>query len=238
MLRVENIVVCYGRAEAVRGVSFTAELGGITTLIGANGAGKTTCLKAISGLVPLTSGEIWFEGERIDGRTPEEIAGLGVAHVPEGRRIFPYMSVYDNLMTGAFLRKDKDGIEEDLEKVMEYFPALRSKLKQMARSLSGGEQQMLAFGRAFLLKPKLFILDEPSLGLAPLLVEAMGRYIKQFAEDGYSIILVEQNANMALSIAQRAYVLESGEVVLEGNAEDLKVDEHVRKFYLLVNYED
>lgn len=234
MLRVENIVVRYGRAEAVRGVSFTAELGGITTLIGANGAGKTTCLKAISGLVPLTSGEIWFEGERIDGRAPEEIAGLGVAHVPEGRRIFPYMSVYDNLMTGAFLRKDKDGIEEDLEKVMEYFPALRSRLKQMARSLSGGEQQMLAFGRAFLLKPKLFILDEPSLGLAPLLVEAMGQYIKKFAEDGYSIILVEQNANMALSIAQRAYVLETGKVALEGNAEDLKVDEHVRKFYLAV----
>ena len=234
MLKVENIVVRYGRAEAVRGVSFTAESGGITTLIGANGAGKTTCLRAISGLVPLTSGEIWFEGERIDGRAPEEIARLGIAHVPEGRRIFPYMSVYDNLMTGAFSRKDKAGIQEDLEKVMEYFPVLRSKLKQMARSLSGGEQQMLAFGRAFLLKPKLFVLDEPSLGLAPLLVEAMGRYIKQFAEDGYSIVLVEQNATMALSVAQRAYVLEIGKVALEGNAEDLKVDEHVRKFYLAV----
>ena len=234
MLKVENIVVCYGRAEAVRGVSFTAESGGITTLIGANGAGKTTCLNAISGLVPLTSGEIWFEGERIDGRAPEEIARLGIAHVPEGRRIFPYMSVYDNLMTGAFSRKDKAGIQEDLEKVMEYFPVLRSKLKQMARSLSGGEQQMLAFGRAFLLKPKLFVLDEPSLGLAPLLVEAMGRYIKQFAEDGYSIVLVEQNATLALSVAQRAYVLEIGKVALEGNAEDLKVDEHVRKFYLAV----
>ena len=234
MLKVEDIVVRYGRAEAVRGVSFTAESGGITTLIGANGAGKTTCLRAISGLVPLTSGEIWFEGERIDGRAPEEIARLGIAHVPEGRRIFPYMSVYDNLMTGAFSRKDKAGIQEDLEKVMEYFPVLRSKLKQMARSLSGGEQQMLAFGRAFLLKPKLFVLDEPSLGLAPLLVEAMGRYIKQFAEDGYSIVLVEQNATMALSVAQRAYVLEIGKVALEGNAEDLKVDEHVRKFYLAV----
>ena len=234
MLKVEDIVVRYGRAEAVRGVSFTAESGGITTLIGANGAGKTTCLRAISGLVPLTSGEIWFEGERIDGRAPEEIARLGIAHVPEGRRIFPYMSVYDNLMTGAFSRKDKAGIQEDLEKVMEYFPVLRSKLKQMARSLSGGEQQMLAFGRAFLLKPKLFVLDEPSLGLAPLLVEAMGRYIKQFAEDGYSIVLVEQNATLALSVAQRAYVLEIGKVALEGNAEDLKVDEHVRKFYLAV----
>ena len=234
MLKVDNIVVHYGRAEAVRGVSFTAESAKITTLIGANGAGKSTCLKAISGLVPLTSGEIWFEGERINGRTPEKIAKLGIAHVPEGRRLFPFMSVYDNLMTGAYLRKDSAGIKEDMEKVFEYFPALRSKLRQMARSLSGGEQQMLAFGRAFLSKPKLLILDEPSLGLAPLLVEAMGQHIKQFAEDGYSVILVEQNANMALSIAHRAYVLEVGRVALEGSAEDLKVDEHVRKFYLAV----
>jgi branched-chain amino acid transport system ATP-binding protein len=234
MLKVDNIVVHYGRAEAVRGVSFTAESAKITTLIGANGAGKSTCLKAISGLVPLTSGEIWFEGERINGRTPEKIAKLGIAHVPEGRRLFPFMSVYDNLMTGAYLRKDSAGIKEDMEKVFEYFPALRSKLRQMARSLSGGEQQMLAFGRAFLSKPKLLILDEPSLGLAPLLVEAMGQHIKQFAEDGYSVILVEQNANMALSIAHRAYVLEVGRVALEGSAEDLRVDEHVRKFYLAV----
>jgi len=234
MLKVDNIVVHYGRAEAVRGVSFTAESAKITTLIGANGAGKSTCLKAISGLVPLTSGEIWFEGERINGRTPEKIAKLGIAHVPEGRRLFPFMSVYDNLMTGAYLRKDSAGIKEDMEKVFEYFPAIRSKLRQMARSLSGGEQQMLAFGRAFLSKPKLLILDEPSLGLAPLLVEAMGQHIKQFAEDGYSVILVEQNANMALSIAHRAYVLEVGRVALEGSAEDLKVDEHVRKFYLAV----
>jgi len=234
MLKVDNIVVHYGRAEAVRGVSFTAESAKITTLIGANGAGKSTCLKAISGLVPLTSGEIWFEGERINGRTPEKIAKLGIAHVPEGRRLFPFMSVYDNLMTGAYLRKDSAGIKEDMEKVFEYFPTIRSKLRQMARSLSGGEQQMLAFGRAFLSKPKLLILDEPSLGLAPLLVEAMGQHIKQFAEDGYSVILVEQNANMALSIAHRAYVLEVGRVALEGSAEDLKVDEHVRKFYLAV----
>jgi len=234
MLKVDNIVVHYGRAEAVRGVSFTAESARITTLIGANGAGKSTCLKAISGLVPLTSGEIWFEGERINGRTPEKIAKLGIAHVPEGRRLFPFMSVYDNLMTGAYLRKDSAGIKEDMEKVFEYFPTIRSKLRQMARSLSGGEQQMLAFGRAFLSKPKLLILDEPSLGLAPLLVEAMGQHIKQFAEDGYSVILVEQNANMALSIAHRAYVLEVGRVALEGSAEDLKVDEHVRKFYLAV----
>jgi len=234
MLKVHDIVVHYGRAEAVRGVSFSAEVAKITTLIGANGAGKSTCLKAISGLVPLTSGEIWFGDKRIDGKTPAEIAKLGIAHVPEGRRLFPFMSVYDNLMTGAYLRKDGAEIKKDMEKVFEYFPVLRSKLKQMARSLSGGEQQMLAFGRAFLSKPKLLILDEPSLGLAPLMVEAMGQHVKHFAEDGYSVILVEQNANLALSIAHRAYVLEVGKVALEGSAEDLKVDEHVKKFYLAV----
>ena len=232
MLKVNNIVVHYGKAAAISGVSFTVESAGITTLIGANGAGKSTCLRAISGLVRLTSGEIWFEGERIDGRAPEDIAKLGIAHVPEGRRLFPFMSVYDNLMTGAYLRKDRDGIKEDLERVLEYFPVLRDRLRQPARNLSGGEQQMLAFGRAFLLKPKLFLLDEPSLGLAPLLVEAMGQHIKQIAEDGYSVILVEQNASVALSLAKRAYVLETGRVALEGDAKVLEVDEHVKKFYL------
>ncbi len=232
MLKVNNIVVHYGGVTAIGGVSFTAESADITTLIGANGAGKSTCLKAISGLVPLTSGEIWFEDERIDGKAPEEIVKLGIAHVPEGRRLFPFMSVYDNLMTGAYLRKDRARIKEDLERVFEYFPVLHDRLKQPARNLSGGEQQMLAFGRAFLAKPKLLILDEPSLGLAPLLVEAMGQHIKQLAEAGYSIVLVEQNASMALSLAQRAYVLENGRVVLEGNAREMEVDEHVKKFYL------
>jgi len=232
MLRVKNIVVHYGGVEALRGVSFEAEMGSISTLIGANGAGKSTCLRAISGLVPLTSGEIWFEDKRIDGMAPEEIAKLGVAHVPERRRLFPLMSVYDNLMTGAFLRKDQEGIQRDLEKVFQYFPILRSRRKQQASSLSGGEQQMLAFGRALMLNPRVLILDEPSLGLAPLLVKEMGDHIKQIAEDGYTVILIEQNAHLALSLAKKAYILEVGRIALEGNAKDLEVDKHVKRFYL------
>lgn len=232
MLRVKNIVVHYGAVEALKGVSIEAEMGSISTLIGANGAGKSTCLRAISGLVPLTSGEIWFEDKRIDGMAPEEIVKLGVAHVPEGRRLFPLMSVYSNLMTGAFLRKDKEGIQRDLEKVFQYFPILRGRQKQQANSLSGGEQQMVAFGRALMAKPRVLILDEPSLGLAPLIVKEMGDHIKQMAEDGYTVILVEQNAHLALSLAKNAYVLEVGRVVLEGDAKEIEVDEHVKKFYL------
>lgn len=232
MLRVKNVVVHYGAVEALKGVSIEAEMGSISTLIGANGAGKSTCLRAISGLVPLTSGEIWLEGMRIDGMAPEEIVKLGVAHVPEGRRLFPLMSVYGNLMTGAFLRKDKEGIQRDLEKVFRYFPILRSRQKQQANSLSGGEQQMVAFGRALMANPRVLILDEPSLGLAPLIVKEMGDHVKQMAEDGYTVILVEQNAHLALSLAKNAYVLEVGRVVLEGDAKELEVDEHVKKFYL------
>jgi branched-chain amino acid transport system ATP-binding protein len=232
MLSVKNIVVHYGGVEALKGISIDAESGSVTTLIGANGAGKSTCLRAISGLVPLTSGEIWFTDKRIDGIAPEEIVKLGIAHVPEGRRLFPFMSVYDNLMTGAYLREDKAGIQRDLEKVFEYFPILRSRRKQQASSLSGGEQQMLAVGRALLSNPQLFILDEPSLGLAPLMVKEMGDHIRRLAEDGYAVVLVEQNANLALSIAKKAYVLEVGRIVLEGDARELKVDEHVKKYYL------
>ena len=232
MLRVKNIVVHYGAVEALKGVSIEAEMGSISTLIGANGAGKSTCLRAISGLVPLTSGEIWFEDKRVDGMAPEEIVKLGVAHVPEGRRLFPLMNVYGNLMTGAFLRKDKEGIQRDLEKVFRHFPILRSRQKQQANSLSGGEQQMVAFGRALMANPRVLILDEPSLGLAPLIVKEMGDHVKQMAEDGYTVILVEQNAHLALSLAKNAYVLEVGRVVLEGDAKELEVDEHVKKFYL------
>lgn len=232
MLRLKNVVVHYGGVEALKGVSVEAETGGISTLIGANGAGKSTCLRAISGLVPLTSGEIWFEDKRIDGMGAEEIAQLGIAHVPEGRRLFPLMSVYDNLMTGAFLRKDKGGVQRDLEKVFQYFPILRSRQKQQASSLSGGEQQMLAFGRALMMNPRVLLLDEPSLGLAPLIVKEMGDHIKQMAEDGYAVILIEQNACLALSIAKKAYVLEVGRIALEGSAKDLEVNEHVKRFYL------
>lgn len=232
MLSIKNIVVHYGGVEALKGISIDAEARSVTTLIGANGAGKSTCLRAISGLVPLTSGEIWFEDKRIDGMAPEEIVKLGIAHAPEGRRLFPFMSVYDNLMTGAFLREDKAGIQRDLEKVFEYFPILRSRRKQQASSLSGGEQQMLAVGRALLSNPKLLMLDEPSLGLAPLIVKEMGDHIRQVVEDGYAVILVEQNASLALSLAKTAYVLETGKIVLEGDTKKLKVDEHVKKFYL------
>ena len=232
MLNVRNIVVHYEGVEALKGVSIDAPTGSVTTLIGANGAGKSTCLRAISGLVPLTSGEIWFEGKRIDDMEPEEIVRLGIAHVPEGRRVFSTMSVFDNLMTGAFLRKDKEEIKKDLERVFNYFPILRSRMRQLAKKLSGGEQQILAFGRALLSRPKLLILDEPSLGLAPLMVQAMGEHIKQVVDDGYSVILVEQNASLALSLAKKAYVLEIGEVALEGDARELEVDAHVKKFYL------
>ncbi len=213
MLSIKNIVVHYGGVEAVKDVTIDTEAGTITTLIGANGAGKTTCLRAISGLVPLTSGEIWFADKRIDGMAPEKTAKLGIAHVPEGRRLFPQMSVFDNLMTGAYLRKDKVGIKRDLEKVYRYSPILSEKRRQQAQSLSGGQQQMLAFGRAILSNPKLFLFDEPSLGIAPILVKEMAEHIRRLAEEGYTIVLVEQNATLALTLAKRAYLLEMGKLL-------------------------
>lgn len=232
MLNIKNIVVHYGGVEALTGISIDAEEGSITTLIGANGAGKSTCLRAISGLVPLTSGEIWFEGKRIDGMAPEKIAELGIAHIPEGRRLFPWMSVFDNLMTGAYLRNDKAGIQRDLERTYEYFPILRRRHRQYARSLSGGEQQMLAFGRALLSNPRLFLFDEPSLGLAPILVGEVADRIRRLAEEGYTVLLVEQNASLALTLAKKAYVLETGRIALEGDAKELQDNEHVKKAYL------
>lgn len=232
MLNLKNVVVHYGGVKALKDVSLDIEAGIITTLIGANGAGKTTCLRAISGLVQLTSGEIWFEGRRIDGMAPEEIARLGIAHVPEGRRLFPWMSVFDNLMIGAYLRKDKLGIKKDLDKVFEYFPVLGKRQKRPARNLSGGEQQMAAFGRALLSKPKIFLFDEPSLGLSPIVVNEIADRIKQLASEGFTVILVEQNANLALKLAKKVYVLELGRVALEGSAKQLQNNEHVRKSYL------
>jgi len=208
------------------------ERGSIVALIGANGAGKSTCLRAISGLVPLTSGEIWFEGTRIDGMVPERIVKLGIAHVPEGKRLFLKMSVFDNLLTGAFLRSDKVGVERDLQKAFEYFPILGERRRQQASTLSGGEQQMLAFGRALLSNPHLFLFDEPSLGIAPKIVHEIGERIKRLAGDGYTIILVEQNATIALELAEKAYVLETGKVAMEGDAKQLKNNEYVKKVYL------
>ena len=232
MLSVKNIVVHYGGVEALKGVSFDAEEGSITTLLGANGAGKTTCLRAISGLVRLTSGEIWFEGKRIDGKAPEKIVGLGIAHVPEGRRLFSWMSVFDNLIIGAYLRKDKDGIKRDLERTYGYFSILSRRRRQQARNLSGGEQQMLALGRGLLSNPKLFLFDEPSLGLAPIMVKEIAHHIRRLAEEGYAVILVEQNASLALTLAKKAYVLELGRIAVEGDAEQLRNNEHVKKAYL------
>lgn len=232
MLNLKNVVVHYGGVEALQDVSIAAEKGSITTLIGSNGAGKSTCLRAISGLVPLTSGEIRFEGNRIDGMPPVKIVKLGIAHVPEGKRLFPKMSVLDNLLTGAHLRTDKAEVAKDLEKAIEYFPILGEKLKKPAGTLSGGQQQMLAFGRALLSNPKIFLFDEPSLGLAPIIVQQIGERIEQLADEGYTIILVEQNATLALELANAAYVLETGKVAMEGDANQLKDNDYVKKVYL------
>ena len=232
MLSLKNIVVHYGGVEALKGISINVERGSIIALIGANGAGKSTILRAISGLVPLTSGEIWFNGERIDGMAPEKIVKLGIAHVPEGKRLFLKMSVLDNLLTGAFLRNDKIGVERDLQKAFEYFPILGERRRQQASTLSGGEPQMLAFGRALLSNPHLFLFDEPSLGIAPIIVHEISERIRRLADEGYTIILVEQNATIALELAEKAYVLETGRIALEGDAKELKNNAYVKKVYL------
>ena len=232
MLKLKNIVVHYGGVTALSDISLQAEAGSITTLIGANGAGKSTCLRAISGLVRLTSGEIWFEDKRIDGMGPEKIVELGIGHVPEGKRLFLEMSVGDNLLTGAYLRKDRDGIQKDLELVYGYFPNLRRARNRLASSLSGGEQQMLAIGRGLMTSPKLLLLDEPSLGLSPILTQEVASIIKRIADQGLSILLIEQNASLALKLANKGYVLETGRIALEGNAKQLQDNEHVQKAYL------
>jgi len=232
LLRVENLRIHYGKAEALKGVSLEVDEGIIVTLIGANGAGKTTTLRAISGLKAPTAVEIRFQGERIDKLTPHKIAKLGIAHIPEGRRVFATLTVLENLLTGAYLRKDKREIVRDLDKFYEHFPILKERRKQPAGSLSGGEQQMLVTARALMSRPKLLLMDEPSLGLSPILVEEIGAIIRDINKDGVTIMLVEQNARMALRLADRAYVLEVGNIVLEGHAKDLADDEHVKKAYL------
>ncbi len=232
MLEMKNVIVHYGKVAALKDVSISVEEGSITSLIGANGAGKSTCLRAISGLVPITSGEIWFDGRRIDGMAPENTARLGIAHIPEGKRLFLRLSVYKNLMSGAFLRNDKLGIDRDLGKTYQRFPALDRYRKRRAGTLSGGEQQMLAFGRGLLANPKLFLFDEPSLGIAPIVVREIGEHIRQLAQEGATIILVEQNASLALKLSKKAYVLETGTIVLEGDAKQLANNKHVRAAYL------
>jgi branched-chain amino acid transport system ATP-binding protein len=224
--------VTYGKAEALRGVSIEAEEGEIVTLIGSNGAGKTTTLRAICGLKALHSGEIWFRDRKINGMLPHDIVKMGIAHVPEGRRVFSTMTVRENLELGAYLRKDKQKMAEDLENIYRSFAVLKERQKQTAGSLSGGEQQMLAIGRALMAGPSLLLLDEPSLGLSPLLVREVARIIRNINRGGMSIILIEQNARMAFKLAQRAYILEVGNIILQGDARDLANDERVKKAYL------
>jgi branched-chain amino acid transport system ATP-binding protein len=232
LLEVEGLNTYYGAVHALKGVSLHAEAGEIVTLIGANGAGKSTLLRAISGLIPARSGHIRYEGRDL-GRVPaHEIVGKGISHAPEGRLVFANLSVEDNLDLGAYRRRDRPGIARDLEGVFRLFPRLRERRRQSAGTLSGGEQQMLAIGRALMSGPRLLLLDEPSLGLAPLLVREIFRTIREINARGVTVLLVEQNAHMALSIAARGYVLETGRVVLEDRADRLLQNEQVKQAYL------
>ncbi|MEA3573955.1 ABC transporter ATP-binding protein [Peribacillus frigoritolerans] len=232
MLKIEDINVYYGNIQALKEVSMEINEGEIVTLIGANGAGKSTLLKTISGLLKPKQGKVLFEDDSIGGKPAQSIVKMGISHVPEGRRVFANMTVAENLELGAYLRKDKEGIHKDLEKVYELFPRLLERIKQQAGTLSGGEQQMLAMGRALMAKPRLLLLDEPSMGLAPLLVKQIFNIIQEISESGTTILLVEQNANLALSIADRAYVVETGRIVLSGNAEELTSSEEIKMAYL------
>jgi len=232
LLDVRDLVVHYGGAIALKGISFSMEEGGIVTLIGANGAGKTTCLRAISGVKPVSSGEIFFNLQRIDGSTPRNIALRGIAHVQEGKRLFPRMTVLENLEMGAFIRKDKGGIEKDLQRVYSHFPILQERKKQKAGSLSGGEQQMLAFARGLMMNPKLLLVDEPTMGLAPILVQELGKTMLEINREGESILLVEQNAAIALKLAHKGYVFETGKLILSGDTKDLLNNEYVKRAYL------
>lgn len=232
MLQVEKLTVNYGAIRALTEVSFDVREGEIVALIGANGAGKTTTLNAVSGLVATAEGRIAFEGTEITKLAPYRIAADGIAHVPEGRRVFPQMSVLENLEMGAYTRKDKAEIKAGFTEVFRRFPRLAERKQQYAATLSGGEQQMLAMGRGLMARPKLLLLDEPSMGLAPLLVAEIFKIIRAINQSGTTVLLVEQNAHMALSIAQRAFVLENGEVVLSGPAKELAADPEVRKAYL------
>jgi branched-chain amino acid transport system ATP-binding protein len=229
---IRNLRVFYGRVEALKGISLEVDQGAIVTLIGANGAGKSTALRTISGLVRPASGEIVFQGKRIDSLSPQDVVRGGIAHVPEGRRVFPFMTVRENLNMGAFRRKNKEEIKKNLEGIFEHFQILRERRSQRAGSLSGGEQQMLAIGRALMSQPSLLLLEEPSLGLAPLMVREVGRIIGEINQRQVGIILVEQNAHMALRIARKGYVLETGSIALQGPASDLIDNEHVKKAYL------
>jgi branched-chain amino acid transport system ATP-binding protein len=232
LLKVDNIEVYYGMIKALKGVSFEVNKGEIVALIGANGAGKTTILHTVTGLLKPKTGKILFNDQDITKTPAHKIVSMGMAHVPEGRRIFSQLSVLDNIKLGAFTRKDKDEIEQTLKYVYERFPRLEERKNQIAGTLSGGEQQMLAMGRALMSKPDFVLMDEPSMGLSPLLVSEIFDIIKAINDNGTTVLLVEQNAKKALSIADRAYVLETGNIVLSGDAKDLMNDESVKKAYL------
>lgn len=232
MLQLKNIDLYYDGIHALKDLSIEVKKGEIVTLIGANGAGKTSTLRAISGLHPIKNGTITYNGKDLKKIPANKIVSLGLSHVPEGRKIFANLTVYENLLLGAYLRKDKKEIQEDLKKVYEKFPRLKERLKQQAGTLSGGEQQMLAIGRALMNRPDMLILDEPSMGLAPLVVKEIFDIIKEINKSGTTILLVEQNANMALSIADTAYVLETGKIVLSGTAKEIANNDSVRSAYL------
>lgn len=232
LLEVKDLSVSYGAIRALHGISFTVEQGEVVTLIGANGAGKSTTLKTISGLLPVVAGEILYKGENIVGEEASKIVRRGVIHVPEGRRIFAPLTVRENLEMGAYSRKDRHEIEESLEHVFHLFPRLKERLAQTGGTLSGGEQQMLAVGRALMAKPELLLMDEPSMGLAPILVEEIFEIIEEIKKEGVTILLVEQNAHMALSVADRGYVLATGAIDLSGSAKDLAANPSVQDAYL------
>ena len=232
MLEIDQLVCCYGKVEALKRVSLVVRKGELVTLIGANGAGKTTTLKAISGLLPPTGGRMIFEGEDITRATPRHILSRGIAHCPEGRHVFPDMTVQENLEMGCYLRSDANGIASDMQRIFGNFPVLAERRSQIAGTLSGGEQQMLAIGRALMSRPKLILFDEPSLGLAPNIVERTFEIIQGIRAEGTTVLMVEQNAYAALDMCDRAYLLESGTLTLEGTGRELIDNPHVRKAYL------
>src|ERR671912_576354 len=232
LLEIENLHSYYGNIHALRGISLTVEEGEVVTLIGSNGAGKTTTLRSINGILPPKRGKIVFDGEEIQGTPAHDMISKGISQSPEGRKIFYRMTVMENLEMGAYHRSDRAGIREDMDRVFELFPRLQERVKQEAGTMSGGEQQMLAIGRALMSRPKLLLLDEPSMGLAPVLVERIFQIIEEINKQGTTILLVEQNANVALEIATRGYVLESGEIVNASSAEELRQDPKVREAYL------
>jgi branched-chain amino acid transport system ATP-binding protein len=231
MLQARDVRVLYGKAIALRGLSMSVKPGEFVGVIGPNGAGKSTLLKAISGMVPISGGEILFDGKRTDSRQPHEIVGMGIIQCPERRQIFIDFNISDNLEMGAFLRKDKDGIRSDLDYVYSLFPVLRERRKQLGGTLSGGEQQMLAIGRSIMSRPRLLMLDEPSIGLAPVMKKTLIEAISKIWESGITVLIVEQDASLTLDVAQRVYVLEHGKVGLEGTSEELSNNEEVRRCY-------